>query len=325
MAAIGPHTIRSACYLALAMLTLSQVAGRVLLEQTREELTVRCVLVPGRPTVADRFVLRIEAVPSRTDQEVRFPQSIALDAGLSLERSEQRLELSHDGRPQFVLALQLLADTPGQYDVGPIELVLVSDRRPPRTYRVPAVTVTVESRLNEPFDSRQMRPPPGPARLARSPWPAVLLAVVVLLAAGAWLGHRHVRIWWQHTLDRFHRRPAVPDEAVRLLRCCGQLIDPVQRREAAVEAIDVVLCWLRRELGMRETVTAEELVERLRAEAIWPRELVDALADVVYQWGRWKYAPCPQEPTAEEAVAVVRQSFEVAERYVALRKDSGRR
>ena len=254
-------------------------------EALRPELEYR--IEPGDGIMTGDLVHAILVVRLRgEDDDVTIPRQELGDLELHDQRHTDRRE---GGRRTFTFELDFLALEPGEHEIAPITLRVVTESGVIGTIRTEARTVTVGSlTANEP--DAQPRPATAPVPVMQDDYTlAYLLGFLAAMLLSALVGYLVAR-WW-----RARPKPVPPpppprppgEVALEKLRALKRRMRSAIEEGKAAEVVDGASDALREYLGHRYGFnglesTTDEVIARVRHErlgAISPNEIIALLGD----------------------------------------------
>jgi hypothetical protein len=254
-------------------------------EALRPELEYR--IEPADGIMTGDLVHAILVVRLRgEDDDVTIPRQELGDLELHDQRHTDRRE---NGRRIFTFELDFLALEPGEHEIAPITLRVVTDSGVIGTIRTEARTVTVGAlTANEP--DAQPRPATAPVPVMQDDYTlAYLLGFVAAMLLSALIGYLVAR-WW-----RARPKPVPPpppprppgEVALEKLRTLKRRMRGAIEEGKAAEVVDGASDALREYLGHRYGFnglesTTDEVIARVRHErlgAISPNEIIALLGD----------------------------------------------
>ena len=191
---------------------------------------------------------------------------------LEVNDKKARVEPAKDGRQVFVFELSVMAFEPGEHELGPVRLRVVTSDGIVGSVETEAVTVAIASLLaNEP--DAQPRGPTEPVEVMQDDFTWLYVGGAILLAAlialGTWLFAR----WWERR-EKPQPPPPPPrppwevavEKLADLRRRKQRMIDEGKGVEFVDEVSDVVREYLGGRFGFDglETTT-DEMLDELRA------------------------------------------------------------
>ena len=279
---------------------------------------VRAALEPaGGVQTGELFTLDI-TVDARSGDDVTVP-----DQGfgaLEVHEKEMQIDETQPGRKRFVFRIDLLALLPGEHDLDPVELRVVSADGTIGRVQTEPFTVEVRSRLGNEPDAK-LKPPTEPVEVMQDDYTLLylaggLLGAALIAALAFWFS-----LFWQR---RPRKGPPPPpprppwEVALQKLAELQRLKAEMLVKEEGSEFVDRVSDVVREYLGGRffggEVVfdgletTSEEMIEILRRARV-PAELLNEVSAYLYRCDLIKFARVV--PDGEEAEGIWRKALDI--------------